>query len=186
MSCLPAPWAKDKLLIPQSGRQNVEAMDKHIQFVFVGGGMEVENLKSLAQELEVGNVLFLPRMPIHEVGRVLAAAEVLLVHLKDDPLYETTIPSKTQAYMSIGKPILMAVKGDAAQLIATAGAGHHALPENEVSLAEAVLTMRRLPSATLLAMGRRGAEFYSQNLSLTLGAEKFLEIFNAVVVTANR
>ncbi len=166
--------------------KRVQAIDSHVQFVLVGGGIEVENLKRLASDLQVSNVLFLPRMPTNEVAKVLAAAEVLLVHLKDDPLYEITIPSKTQAYMSVGKPILMAVKGDAAQLIATAGAGYLALPENEASLAEAVISMARLPSAALVAMGKRGAEFYSRNLSLAIGTQKFLALFNTVGVTSDR
>jgi colanic acid biosynthesis glycosyl transferase WcaI len=49
--------------------------------------------------------------------------EVLLVHLRRDPLFAITIPSKTQAYMAMGRPILMAVESDAADLVNRAHAG---------------------------------------------------------------
>jgi len=159
----------------------VQLIDPRIQFVFVGDGIELENLKVLARELQVGNLRFLPRMPVTEVGKVLAAADVLLVHLKDETLFEITIPAKTQAYMAAGKPILMAVKGDAARLIERSGAGLCALPGNEESIADAVLRMAGLPSATLDEMGKRGSEFYAHNLSMAVGVEKFLTLFNTVV-----
>jgi hypothetical protein len=52
----------------------------------------------------------------------LAAADVLLVHLKDEPLFRITIPAKTQFTLR-WKPIPVGVKGDAAELIERSGAG---------------------------------------------------------------
>jgi colanic acid biosynthesis glycosyl transferase WcaI len=68
--------------------------------------------------LQLSNVVFLPARA-HELRWALClhAADALLVHLRKDPLFEITIPSKTQAYMAVGKPLLMAVDGDAANLV---------------------------------------------------------------------
>lgn len=161
--------------------KRVEVVNTRIQFVFVGGGVLVGNLKALAMSLRATNVRFLPRMPMSEIGGVLAVADVLLVHLKDDPLFEITLPSKTQAYMSVGKPVLMGVKGDAADLIKAAGAGQLALPEDEESIASAVLAMAQLSSKELLEMGSRGAAYYSQHLSLASGTRKFLTLFRTIL-----
>ena len=166
--------------------KRVESLAPAIQFIFVGGGVEVENLKALKDQLSAYNVVFLPLMPVSEIGRVLNTADVLLVHLKDDPLFEITLPSKTQAYMSVGKPILMAVKGDAAQLILSSGGGCCALPENEVSLAETVVKMANLPSKTLFEMGNSNKKFYNENLSLEVGVRKFLSVFKAVRALQSR
>jgi colanic acid biosynthesis glycosyl transferase WcaI len=157
--------------------KRVHGLSPRVQFVFVGGGIEVENLKRLVDETHAPNVRFLPRMSMDEVGSVLVAADVLLVHLKDDPLFEITIPSKTQAYMSVGRPILMAVKGDAARLVKSAGAGLCAPPENEKSLAEAVIAMANMSPEALSDMGRCGREYYDDQLSLTVGVGKFLAAF---------
>lgn len=155
----------------------VEAAAPSVQFVLVGGGIEVDNLKALARSLDCRNLLFLPRMPMNQIGAVLERADVLLVHLRADPLFEITLPSKTQAYMGAGKPVLMAVKGDAADLISAAGAGRCALPGDEASLAATVIELARTPAAELAAMGRRGADYYSEHLSLRIGAGKFVDVF---------
>jgi glycosyltransferase involved in cell wall biosynthesis len=120
-------------------------------------------------------------MPMSEVGSVLNAADVLLVHLRDEPLFEITLPSKTQAYMSVGKPVLMGVRGDAASLIERAGAGRLAEPEDDASIAAAVLDLARLPAAELTAMGQRGAAYYSSHLSLESGTKRFLALFQRVL-----
>jgi colanic acid biosynthesis glycosyl transferase WcaI len=161
--------------------KRVESANASVQFVFVGGGVEVDTLKQLALELRATNVRFLPRMPMNEVGNVLAAADVLLVHLKHDQLFEITIPSMTQAYMSVGKPVLMGVKGDAARLIEASGAGRLALPEDDASIADAVLDMAQLPSSALAEMGSRGAAFYAKELSLESGTRKFLALFRTIL-----
>src|SRR5262245_9234259 len=75
-----------------------------VHFVFVGGGVEVERLKAIAQARTLTNVTFLPRMPMNRVGEVLQSADAVLVHLKDEPIFARTIPSKIQAYMALGKP----------------------------------------------------------------------------------
>jgi len=158
--------------------QQLESSHPEIQFVFVGGGIEVPRLQELARGRS--NVLFLPRMTVAEVGRVLAWADALLVHLKDDSLFEITIPSKTQAYMAVGKPILMAVKGDAADLVRSADAGVIALPENAASLVESVLELYHLNPEVLAQKGRNGHDYYFKQLSLAIGSARFTEVFEGL------
>lgn len=156
----------------------VEACDSKVQFTFVGGGIEVEALKREAMALGLGNVRFLSRRPPAEIGPLLHAADVLLVHLSDSPLFAITIPSKTQAYMAVGRPILMAVRGDAADLIRQAGAGVCTCPENPRQLADAVCELAQAPAGKLAVLGERGKAFYEQYLSLQAGVghfEKLLE-----------
>lgn len=152
-----------------------------VQFVFVGGGIEVENLKRLAQGVSPSNIVFLPRMPMNEVGSVLSAANVLLVHLRDDPLFAITVPSKTQAYMAVGKPLLMAVRGDAAELVLQAKCGVVAEPELPHEIARSVLELRQLPPEALVEMGSNGMNFYRENLSIDAGVRKFSKVFESAI-----
>jgi hypothetical protein len=152
-----------------------------VRFVFVGGGIEKARLEALARGMALDNILFLERQPVERIGRMLALADVLLVHLKDDPLFRITIPSKTQAYMAAGKPILMAVRGDAAELVERAGAGLICAPENALALADAVTRMSAMPRAELDAMGAAGRSFYERELSLRAGVDRFEEVFHAAV-----
>jgi glycosyltransferase involved in cell wall biosynthesis len=144
----------------------------------LGGGVEVSRLKARALEMNLDNVVFLPPVPMSEVGTVLAAADMLLVHLRKDPLFEITIPSKTQAYMAVGKPLLMAVKGDAADLVRLAKCGLTAESENPQALADAVDALAAMPAYELKTMGERASCFYQEALGLQVGAAKFAAVFN--------
>ena len=115
-----------------------------------------------------------------EVGTLLHAADVLLVHLRKDPLFQITIPSKTQAYMSVGKPLLMAVDGDAADLVLQAGGGLVAESENSESLVMAIEALQQLSNDERQAMGARAQSFYRDHLSLPVGVGKFAKIFNDI------
>ncbi len=149
----------------------------HISFVMLGGGVELESLKLRAQELQLANITFLPPVPMAEVGAYLAAADALLVHLRKDPLFEITIPSKTQAYMAAGKPLLMAVNGDAADLVTQSQSGVVAESENPTSLANAAEKLAGLGKEELLHMGENAKRFYQESLALSVGVQKFGEIF---------
>ena len=116
-----------------------------------------------------------------EVGPLLAVADVLLVHLRDDPLFSITIPSKTQAYMAAGRPILMAMRGDAARLVEEAGAGVCTAPEDPSALAAAVCELSALSPQQLTAIGERGRAYYLHNLSRETGTARFEAIFRSVV-----
>ncbi len=155
-----------------------------VLFTFMGGGVEVERLKQSARDLP--NVQFMERRPMSEVGAVLSNANALLVHLKADPLFEITIPSKIQAYLFAGKPILCGIKGDAADLVCRAGAGLHFTPEDPVALAEAVLTLRGLGADGLRLMGEAGRAFYRKYLAMDEGVRRMEEAFESVVAVPAR
>jgi glycosyltransferase involved in cell wall biosynthesis len=149
-----------------------------VSFVMLGGGIESDRLKHKAADMQLDNVIFLPPVPMAEVGTLLQGADALLVHLRKDPLFKITIPSKTQAYMTVGKPILMAVDGDAADLIRESGGGVVAESENASAMAEAAATMADLTRHQLSELGCKAQGFYRQHLSLQVGARKFGDIFN--------
>ncbi len=152
-----------------------------IQFVFIGAGIEVGYLKQKKENLGLNNVRFLDRRPPSEISAILSLADVFLVHLKDNLLHEITIPSKTQAYMAAGKPILIGVKGDAADLVMQAKAGLKCEPENPQSIAETALMFKNMSYSELAAMGENGRRFYNEHLSLEIGTQHYEKAFETVI-----
>lgn len=148
-----------------------------VRWVMLGGGVEVPRLRQRAADMRLNNMVFLPPVPMTEVGIYLNAANALLVHLRKDPLFEITIPSKTQAYMAVGKPVLMAVDGDAADLVRQSNSGVVAESESPLALAEAAERMASLNAEELLAMGERARAYYQQHLALQVGVRRFGEVF---------
>lgn len=150
------------------------------RFVFLGGGVEVDRLKDMAEGKGLANVSFLPPVLMNEVGKYLGAADALLVHLKKDSLFRITIPSKTQAYMAAGKPIIMGVDGDAADLVREGKCGYVAESENPRSIADAVIELMRLSGEQRQEMADRSKAFYTDKLSLRAGVAAFCEIFKRI------
>jgi colanic acid biosynthesis glycosyl transferase WcaI len=148
-----------------------------VQIILVGGGVENDVLVDRAASMGLGNVIFLPRRPTSEIGPVLAMADVLLIHLADDPLFSITIPSKTQAYMHAGKPILSTVRGDTESLISMAQCGISCEPADPIALARSIQDLAVMSKKDLASMGERGATYYRDHLSLERGASRFAELF---------
>lgn len=149
-----------------------------ISFVFLGDGVEVARLRRLAADNALANVVFLGQVPMAEVGAFLSAADALLVHLKKDPLFRITIPSKTQAYMAVGKPILMAVDGDAADIVTESRCGKIAVSEDSPSIAAAALALMNSSAAEREEMAANSRQFYRDKLSLKVGVSSFATLFS--------
>lgn len=148
-----------------------------VSFIFLGGGVEAARLEELSKSRKLDNVFFLPAVPMSEVGAYLASADALLVHLKKDPLFTITIPSKTQAYMAAGKPILMAVDGDAADLVRAAACGVVSESDNPQALAVAVQDLIDVSVQGHKKMADNGLAYYHKELSLYVGVKRFGEHF---------
>lgn len=151
----------------------LEKRGSRVCFVMLGGGLEEESLKKQAAQRRLTNVVFFPAVPMSQVGAYLHAADALLVHLRKDPLFEITIPSKTQAYMTVGKPLLMGVNGDAAELVRRSGSGVLADSENAESLANAAEALVNSTPQELANMGQQARRFYRERLALAVGVARF-------------
>lgn len=151
------------------------------QFIVLGQGLELDQLKKRANSLCLDNVHFLPAVDMKEVGAFLNSADALLIHLNADPLFKITIPGKTQAYMATGKPIIMGVSGDASNLISRANCGACFEPENSIALSEVIKSLMLLPSTDLKKLGKNATKFYDENLSVTVGVDSFVKIFNKLI-----
>lgn len=164
----------------------LQARGSRVCWVMLGGGVEVARLKAEAARRHLANVVFLPPVPMAEVGAYLNVADALLVHLRKDPLFEITIPSKTQAYMAAGKPLLMAVDGDAADLVRQSGGGVVAESENAAALAQAAEALAGTPPQALAAMGQQAQQFYRERLALAVGVGRFGTLFQQLAERRGR
>ena len=136
-----------------------------IQFVFIGDGTALPILKRTAEAQLISNVRFLGRFSQEMMPELYALADVLLVHLRDDPLFRITIPHKILGYMGSGKPILAALAGDGADLVTAAGAGISCPPGNPEALAEAVKDFLKRSNEERKAMGESGRQTVQTHFS---------------------
>lgn len=164
-------------LLQDNGQQD------HATFYLLGSGVSQEALHERSAALGLRNVAFLPRVHPSEAGAYLSAADALLVHLRDDRLFRLNIPSKVQAYMLAGKPVLVGVHGEAARLAQAAGCGIAFPPENARALADAVLALQAMPPSARAEMGESGRAYYWRELSMEKGVARLTRIFARICST---
>ncbi len=114
-----------------------------IHFVFLGEGVEKERLQRRIHQYGLSNFTFIGRRPHAEIPQFLSMADVCLVHLRRNPLFEITIPCKTYEYLAAGKPVIMGVKGEALRVIEDGKCGVGVEPESPEDLARAAVQMYR-------------------------------------------
>jgi glycosyltransferase involved in cell wall biosynthesis len=157
-----------------------------IQFVLIGDGLEEEQLRRQAAERRLNNVRFIGSQPAERMPHFFALADVLLTHLKRDPLFAITIPSKTLAYLACGRPILAAVEGDAADVVRDAGAGMVCPPEDPHALARDVRALAALPAEAREAMGRAGRQAFLHNFTRRTLVAEYERLFTQITQHTGR
>jgi glycosyltransferase involved in cell wall biosynthesis len=134
-------------------------------FVLVGGGVAEQHLRRMVAERGLDNVRFVGPQPSTRMSKVLALGDVQLVTLRDIPLLRSTLPSKVQAALAAGRPVIAAVSGDAAAVVDAAGAGLTVPPGSPAELAAAILKIHSLPDRGRRDLGDSGRRYYEANLS---------------------
>jgi glycosyltransferase involved in cell wall biosynthesis len=144
-----------------SGPLGCDAKGPDVHFVFVGDGADRARIEQAARERGLANVHFTGLLPRSEVPEWLASLDVLLVMLRDLPVFETVIPSKLFEFAAMERPIILsAPKGEVRDLVESAGVGVAIDAEDPEQLAEAIAALRRDPERArrLAARARAWAE----------------------------
>lgn len=151
-----------------------------IGLVLVGDGVAVPSLRAQVDRLGLADrVSFAGPRPMAQMPGLIAGAVAQLVSLRDLPLFRGTIPSKVQASMACGAPVVCAVAGDAAELVERVGCGIVAAPEDPPSIAQALRAMVDLAPAQRAAMGDRGRSAYVSELGSAAGAARLEQLLSA-------
>jgi glycosyltransferase involved in cell wall biosynthesis len=151
-----------------------------IHFVVLGEGSRWEWMRQEAQRRALSN-LHLPGMfPIETMPGFMQKASALLVTLADREIFRATIPSKVQAYLAAGRPILACLNGEGANLVAEAGAGLTVSAEDGRALAETVLQLYHMPPQERETMGMRGRLYYEQHFAHDMLVDQLIEHLRSV------
>lgn len=136
-----------------------------LQIAFVGAGVMDSKLRRAAADQGLSNVVFVPPQPFSRMSQVLALGDAQLVTLQDNLLFRSTLPSKLQANLAAGRPVIGAVAGDAARVITASGAGFVVPPGHPQALADAIRRFYTTTDVERQEFSRRALSFYTQTFS---------------------
>lgn len=163
-------------LIEACGRYPTDAPP--IDVWLAGSGVEEDALRELARRRVHPHVRvsFLGQVPTAGMSEVMAAADLHYVGLRDDANSAVTMPSKLQATMACARPILLAIGGDAADVVERSRAGFAVPPGDAEALAAALADAARLGRDGLRTKGRAARTAYDREFSLAAGTSRIEEI----------
>lgn len=167
--------------IAQSIETVVEAAEqlRHyptLKFVLVGSGSRLDWVKERKASLGLDNLILAGRFPMEAMPQIFEHSSALLVSLRDEEIFSYTIPSKVQAYLAAGKPIIASLQGEGARVIEEAGAGKACEPESATALVETILALMSLSPAEREQMGSAGQSYFNEHFDMDRQAERLVEI----------
>jgi len=150
--------------------------NKDIQFVFVGDGRKrqwvVHYIESHGLQDTVHSV---GRFPPESMPYFWRNADVLLMALKDEQIFNLTVPAKLQAYMSASKPIVAMINGEGARLIDEAKCGMTVNASDAENLSKTILLMSKMKTDDLNEMGRNGKAYQQAHFNLDQSIKHLLK-----------
>ncbi|MBI4916786.1 MAG: glycosyltransferase family 4 protein [Acidobacteria bacterium] len=146
-----------------------------IRVLFVGDGPEKVALQAGAVARSLSNLTFLPAQPREAIPDILSAADAALVVLRDAELFRGALPSKLFDAWACERPVVLAVDGEARELLDEAEGGVFVPPEDPGRLASAIERLAGDP-AGCAAMGRRGRELTVARFSRAAQARSLEEV----------
>ena len=147
----------------------------------VGSGSRGDWVQQRVRELGLKNVQMPGRFAPEDMPGILAQASALLVSLVRSPIMSQTVPSKIQAYLAAGKPIIASLDGEGARVVQEAGAGLGCAAEDADALASAVRTLHAMAPDQLQRMGTAGRDYYEQNFEPGALARRLKQRFEQLV-----
>ncbi len=150
-----------------------------VHIAFVGDGADRRRLARTVADLGLVNVTMLPAVPRDEVPGLIAAADICLVPLRDVPLFGGFIPSKMFEFLAAGRPVIGALRGEAATILRAAGAVV-VEPERPDELAEQIRALARDP-ARRAAMAAAGRTYVATHFDRRALARRYRALLGSLV-----
>lgn len=153
-----------------------------IVFLVIGEGDEKEKLAEIRLNNEINNFILLP-FPYSRahIPKIISSADVCVVSLSSEPIYEATIPTKFFDYLACHKPQIGICSGELASMINDNNVGITVLDGQIDKLVDTILSLKN--SSTLIQSFESNSQVALQEYSLDTLASKFNIFLNKLRTT---
>lgn len=150
-----------------------------------GNGIDRNMLEQLAATNPEAALLVHQAVDRSTMDRIFDAADILVLHLKQDPLYEFTIPSKSQHYLACGKPVVAGVSGEVAEILRASGSAMVCAPEDSTAMAACFVKLARMGRDERSIAGAKGRRFYEEQFSVESAIRRTLDVLCSTATTGS-
>lgn len=151
------------------------------RLVLVGSGSRLDWVRSECDRRKLTNVVLAGRFPSEVMPSIFSRADALLVTLRREIIFSYTVPSKVQAYLAAGRPLVAALDGEGARIIKEAGAGLCCPAEDAKGLAERLRELYAMPVYEREEMGLAGRRYFLEHFEMNKLARKLTDLLRARV-----
>nr|WP_301951122.1 glycosyltransferase [Aliivibrio fischeri] len=131
-----------------------------VVFSIVGNGRKFNWLQSEIKKYQLDDFFVLHgQHPLDMMPAFYSKADVALVSLKPNDIFERTIPGKIQSYMLSSLPILAMLDGEGKKLIDTANCGLSCSASDAYSLYENIKKISEMPLSERNTLGLNGKQY---------------------------
>jgi glycosyltransferase involved in cell wall biosynthesis len=152
-----------------------------IRWTLIGSGSRSGWLRTEIDRRGLRNVSLPGRFDADAMPGILPQASVLLVSLIHSRIMSRTVPSKVQAYLAAGRPIVASLDGEGAKVIDESGAGLTCPVEDAQALASAVLRLHAMSREDLDRLGRAGRSFYHAHFDSETLTARLMELMRDTI-----
>lgn len=157
--------------------QLLRDQDSSARIVLVGDGSKAQWLADRKVEYGLDNLILAGAFPKSAMPELFELSSALLVTLKREKIFSYTIPSKIQAYLAAGRPIIASLDGEGAHVVAAAGAGMACSAEDAVGLAACIQSMQALSLQERVQLGNNGKSYYLKHFELRAQCKRLVQLF---------
>ena len=155
--------------------------NKRIKFVLLGDGRKKKWIEKYCNENNLNETVYcLGRFPLDTMPLFFEKASVLMVSLKDEHIFNLTLPAKVQAYMISGKPLIGMMNGEGNKVINESGCGYCVKASDVDEFSKKILVMSKHNKEELKRMGQLGADYANLNFDKKILLNKLNELIQAV------
>ncbi len=159
-----------------SAAKIIQITNPSIRIFIIGSGSKLEYYIDRVHMEEIRNLFFLGSYPLDHMPAFISKSDLLLLSLRNEEIYNLTVPNKLQSYMASGKSILGNVSGASADLIESSGCGFTVKPNQPEELAKKIIEISSYEPRELANIGMKGKKYFKENFSNTSFIEKFLSL----------
>lgn len=150
--------------------------DPQIRLVLVGSGSRLAWLRAQQEAYDLDNLIIPGRFPMEAMPQIFERSSALLVSLNDDEIFAQTVPSKIQAYLAAGRPILASMNGEGARVVFDARAGFSSPAEQVLPLVANIRRMKALSESERKAMGGAGKAYFNKYFEMNNQVARLVEL----------